>query len=174
MAVIEYARNVLGLKDANSEEANPETDNPVIHVMPNQKEYLKSKQYGGTIRLGAWPCRLAEGSLIKAAYEKFAPERIKNDIVEERHRHRYEFNNDYREKLEKAGLVTSGTSPDGQLCEAVELPSKIHPFFVGTQFHPEYKSRPLAPHPIFTAFVEACLSKAPVKARKYVAVKSRG
>lgn len=148
MMVIEYARNVLGLKDANSEEANPKTTNPVIHIMPNQKEYLASKNYGGTIRLGAWPCKLKENSILAEAYQQ--------ELVMERHRHRYEFNNDYREALEKAGLIVSGTSPDGKLVEAVELSKSSHPFFVATQFHPEYKSRPLAPHPLFVAFLKAC------------------
>lgn len=145
MAVIEYARNVLGLKDANSEEVNPKTKYPVIHVMPDQKEYLEKHQYGGTIRLGAWPCKINEGTLLEKIYG--------DNLVKERHRHRYEFNNEFREKLEKAGMVISGTSPDGKLVEAVEL--KNHPFFVGTQFHPEYKSRPLEPHPIFVEFIKA-------------------
>lgn len=163
MAVIEYARNVLSLSDANSEEANPTTANPVIHVMPDQKEYLAAKNYGGTIRLGAWPCKLEESSILAEAYKKWSPARVvdlKGDkVVNERHRHRYEFNNDYREKLVAAGLVISGTSPDGRLVEAVELPRNVHPFYVGTQFHPEYKSRPLDPHPIFVEFVGACLGR---------------
>ncbi len=164
MAVIEYARDVLGLKDANSEEVNPKTKNPVIHIMPNQKEYMKNKQYGGTIRLGAWPCVLKEGSIIEESYREFGDERIDDkNIVFERHRHRYEFNNEYREKLEKAGLIVSGTSPDGKLVEAVELSRDEHPFFVGTQFHPEYKSRPLSPHPLFCAFMKACIKPAMVK-----------
>lgn len=160
IAVIEYARNILGLKGANSEEVDESTSHPVIHIMPNQKEHLKEKNYGGTIRLGAWPCRLKKGSLLEKAYLTKGPERIKAEngakTVPERHRHRYEVNNDYKENLEKAGLIISGTSPDGKLVEAVELPTKAHPFFVATQFHPEYKSRPLSPHPIFRAFIEAC------------------
>ena len=147
MAVIEYARDVLGLKDANSVEADEKTKNPVIHLMPNQKEYLDKHQYGGTIRLGAWPCKIKKGTLLSKIYGE--------DEVSERHRHRYEVNNEYREQLEKAGMIISGTSPDGELVEAIELAN--HPFFVGTQFHPEYKSRPLAPHPIFIEFVKAAV-----------------
>jgi len=167
-AVIEFARNVLGLDGANSSEVDDKTKYPVVSVMPDQEEYLKKKQYGGTIRLGSWPCKLVAKTKLSEIYKKFgdnknAPwktennkniELNKNDnIVFERHRHRYEVNDKYIEQLEKAGMVISGTSPDGKLVEAVEL--KNHPFFVGTQFHPEYISRPLCPHPIFMAFVEA-------------------
>jgi CTP synthase len=155
MAVIEFARNVLGLKDANSEEADPKTNYPIIHIMPNQKEYLANKQYGGTIRLGAWPCNLTPGTLLADAYKNYSPGRIDNGVVMERHRHRYEFNNEFRRALEEKGMIISGTSPDGQLAEAVELSKELHPFFIGTQFHPEYKSRPLDPHPIFVEFLKA-------------------
>jgi len=154
MAVIEYARNVLGLQKANSEEADAKTKYPVIHVMPDQKEYLKSKNFGGTIRLGAWPCKLEKNSIAQHSYKEHSPDRIEKDIVMERHRHRYEFNDDYREDLQKAGLIISGTSVDGKLVEIVELPKSVHPFFVGTQFHPEYKSRPLDPHPLFVEFIK--------------------
>jgi CTP synthase len=146
MAVIEFARNVLKLKGANSEEADPKTKYPVVHVMPDQKKYLEAHNYGGTIRLGSWPCQIKADTLLSEIYNIRA-------TINERHRHRYEVNNDFREALEKAGMVISGTSPDGKLVEAIEL--KNHPFFVGTQFHPEYKSRPLSPHPIFTAFIKA-------------------
>jgi CTP synthase len=159
MAVIEYARDVLKLADANSAEVNPEAKNPVIHVMPDQEKYLTAHQYGGTIRLGSWPCVVKKGSLLEEAYKNYGKEQNKiegkQNLINERHRHRYEFNNEYREKFEKEGLVISGTSPDGKLVEAVELPRDVHPFFVGTQFHPEYKSRPLSPHPLFVAFVKA-------------------
>lgn len=148
MAVIEFARNVAKLARANSLEADPKTPYPVIHIMPDQAEYLKKKQYGGTIRLGNWPCVLISGTKTAAAYAD-----QKN--IQERHRHRYEFNNVYRKKFENLGLIVSGTSPDGKLVEAVEL--KNHPFFVGVQFHPEYKSTPLTPHPLFAAFIKACL-----------------
>ncbi len=145
MAVIEFARNVLNFDGANSVEVDPKTKYPVIHLMPEQEEYLKKHQYGGTIRLGNWPCKLKKGTKLAEIYDK--------ELVDERHRHRYEFNNDYREQFEKMGLIISGTSPDGKLVEAIEL--KNHPFFVATQFHPEYKSRPLDPHPVFLAFIEA-------------------
>lgn len=156
MAVIEYARNVLGLKQANTLEADAKTPDPVIYIMPEQEKYLKEKNYGGTIRLGSWPCKVSEGSIIEQSYTEYAPDQIVSDVVNERHRHRYEVNNDYKKALSDAGLIFSGTSPDGKLAEAVELPRLAHPFFVGTQFHPEYKSRPLSPHPLFCAFVEAC------------------
>lgn len=152
MAAIEFARNVVGLKDANSEEVNSETKYPIIHVMPHQKEYLDKNQYGGTIRLGNWPCKLKRGSLIQKAYYSHDG---KSNIVQERHRHRYEFNNKFKKQLEAKGMIFSGTSPDGKLVEALELSEEIHPFFVGTQFHPEYKSRPLEPHPLFLSFLEA-------------------
>ncbi|MCK5415982.1 CTP synthase [Candidatus Parcubacteria bacterium] len=156
MAVIEYARNVLGLKDANSEEVNSGTTNPVIHIMPEQKKLLAKKQYGGTIRLGGWPCQIKEGTHFAKAYdEKFILSTDKTKIISERHRHRYEFNNEYREKLEKAGLTIAGTSPNNQIVEAVEITN--HPFFIGVQFHPEYISRPLDPHPLFIEFVKVCL-----------------
>ncbi len=172
MATIEFARNVLKLKNANSTEVDSKTKYPVVHVMPEQAEYLKKKQYGGTIRLGSWPCLLKPGSTLSKIYEKYSinpdspwlTDRNINDtsknkaqLVFERHRHRYEFNNEYREVFEKAGFVISGTSPDGKLVEAIEL--KNHPFFIGTQFHPEYIARPLTPHPIFMAFIQASSKK---------------
>lgn len=147
MAVIEFARNVVGLKKANSMEVNPKTPYPVIHIMPEQEKYLAAHQYGGTIRLGAWPCRLTKGSKMAVAYGQ--------NLISERHRHRYEFNNQYKKQFEEKGLLFSGTSPDGRLVEAIELPG--HPFFVGTQFHPEYKSHPLKPHPLFLNFIKASL-----------------
>jgi len=168
MACIEFARDVLKLKFANTTEADPNTKYPVVHVMPEQAEYIANKQFGGTIRLGSWPCQIKSGTLLEKLYKKYgsddeAPWNQDNglnvaingveNIIYERHRHRYEFNNDFREQFEKAGLTISGTSPDGKLVEAIELPN--HPFFVGTQFHPEYISRPLSPHPIFMAFVKA-------------------
>ena len=149
MAVVEIARDLAKLEGANSAEVNLETKFPVINLMPEQEEYLKKHQYGGTIRLGNWPCKILKNSLLGKIYKK--------SEIEERHRHRYEFNNVFRDQLEKSGLIISGVSPDGKLVEAIEL--KDHPFFVGTQFHPEYKSRPLDPHPIFTEFVKAVVSK---------------
>ena len=142
MAVIEYSRNVLGLKDANSTEMHEETHHPVISIMEDQKNITDK---GGTMRLGAWKCDIATGTLAHQIYEQ--------DQIEERHRHRYEFNNIYKERLEKAGLVCSGINPETGLVEIIEL--KNHPFFVGVQYHPEYKSTVANPHPIFVSFVAA-------------------
>ena len=144
MAVVEFSRNVLGLKDANSAEFSDTTQNPVIHIMEDQK-YIVQK--GGTMRLGAYPCKIRKGTL---AYKIYGQENIS-----ERHRHRYEFNNDYRKQCEENGLILSGTSPDDLLVEIVEL--KNHPFFIGGQFHPEFKSRPDKPAPLFKAFIKAAL-----------------
>ncbi len=154
LATIEFARNVAGLKKANSEEIDPKTPYPVIHLMEHQKEHLAKGHYGGTIRLGAYFCVVKPGTLLAKIYNKG-----KTLTVSERHRHRYEFNNQFKEILEKNGLIIGGTSPDGSLVEAIELPAKVHPFFLGTQFHPEYKSRPLDPHPIFIHFLRACSPK---------------
>lgn len=165
MASIEFARNVLKLKKANTEEAGKNVKDKIIHIMPDQKKYLEKNQYGGTIRLGAWPCKLVKGTKLEKLYRKtdknspwYEPRkdsrlRGNDKVVYERHRHRYEFNNKYKERFTKKGFVFSGTSPDGKLVEAIEL--KDHPFFVGTQFHPEYISRPLSPHPIFVGLIEA-------------------
>lgn len=158
MASIEFARNILKLKGANSQEVNPKTPHPIIHIMPNQKEYLAKKQYGGTIRLGAWECRIKPNTILADAYRR--------TTVFERHRHRYEFNNKYRKMFEKAGMRFSGVSPDNKLIEAIELEQKIHPFFVGVQFHPEYKSRPLSPHPIFLSFIKATIKNQKTKLKK--------
>lgn len=157
MAVIEYARNILQLNKANTTEADPTTQYPVIYIMPEQEKYLQEKNYGGTIRLGAWPCKLKENSIIKSLYEKYAKDELKQGIIYERHRHRYEVNSAYKDQLTQAGLIISGSSPDGNLAEAVELDKKVHPFFVATQYHPEYKSWPLKPHPLFLGLIEAAL-----------------
>ena len=173
MAVVEIARNLAKLNGANSIEVDLKTKYPVIHLMREQEKYLKNHQYGGTIRLGNWPCKINKETLLEKIYNSktsVSPLRKGDNaslfqgrmsegrvgLIQERHRHRYEFNNKFREQLEKVGLVISGTSPDGRLVEAVEL--KGHPFFVGTQFHPEYRSRPLDPHPIFVEFVKRILS----------------
>jgi CTP synthase len=148
---ISYARNVLGLKEANSTEFDANTPDPVIATMQDQIEKIKNKNYGATMRLGAYPCVLKDGTVAAGAYGK--------KEISERHRHRYEVNNSYVEALEKAGLVFSGVSPDGKLMEIAELPKKEHPFYLGTQFHPEFKGRPLAPHPLFTAFVKASINR---------------
>ena len=147
MAVVEYARNVLGLKDANSAEFDSKSKNQVIHIMEEQKQIRKK---GGTMRLGSYPCIIKKGTLAYKVYQK--------ELINERHRHRYEFNNDYKEKLEEAGLKCSGTSPDGTLVEIVELDEKKHPYFIGGQFHPELKSRPDNPSPIFVNLVKAAKS----------------
>lgn len=151
-SVIEFARNVAGLKDANSSEFKKNQEN-VIDLMPDQRGVVDK---GGTMRLGTYPCTISKGSKASAAY--------KSEQISERHRHRYEFNNDFRERLTKAGLKLSGTSPDGRLVEIVELPS--HPWFVGVQFHPELKSRAVTGHPLFVAFVKASLAHAQSKAKK--------
>ncbi|NMB57502.1 CTP synthase [Candidatus Beckwithbacteria bacterium] len=158
MAAIEIARDVLNLKDANTQEANPDTKDPIIHIMPDQKKYLEEKNYGGTIRLGSWPCKIEEGTLVSKLYNQCnrLPE---NQVVAERHRHRYEFNNDYKEIFEKNGVKFCGTSPDGKLVEALELDQKLHPFFIGTQFHPELISRAFDPHPLFLGLIQAALDK---------------
>lgn len=151
MMVIEYARNVLGLKDANTKEVNANSKNIVIDVMESQKEHLKNNSYGGSMRLGGYEAVLKDGSMAKTAYGK--------QKVIERHRHRYEVNPIYVDKLESKGLIFSGKSPKGELMEIAELPKKIHPFFLGTQFHPEFLARPLSPHPLFDAFVKACIKR---------------
>lgn len=142
MAVVEFARDVLKLEDVNSEEFEPECKNPVIHIMTDQKVITKK---GGTMRLGSYPCQIKEGTLAYKIYKQ------KN--INERHRHRFEYNNDYREEMGKAGLTISGTSPDGSLVEIVEI--KDHPFFIAGQFHPEFKSRPDRPAPLFVELVKA-------------------
>ncbi len=146
MATVEFARNVAGLKNANSTEFNRETPHPVIHLMEEQK-YIE--KLGGTMRLGGWDCRLEKNSLASKAYG--------STEIRERHRHRYEFNNDYRERLSRKGLKLAGTTPDNLLIEIVELDEKKHPWFLGCQFHPEFKSRPWQPHPLFREFIKASL-----------------
>src|SRR6187431_66111 len=144
-ACIEYARNVCELKDADSTEFDLETPHPVIFKL---RDLVNVEELGGTMRLGAWPCRLAEGSLVQDVYGGA-------EEISERHRHRYEFNPEYRQRLEREGLVFSGVSPDGKFIEMIELPRESHPWFIGCQFHPEYKSKPLKAHPLFAAFVRA-------------------
>ncbi|KRF06082.1 CTP synthetase [Arthrobacter sp. Soil782] len=155
--VIEYARNVVGLKGASSTEFEPDTDFPVIATMAEQLEIVAGEgDMGGTMRLGLWDASLKEGSVIAKTYGRTE--------VSERHRHRYEVNNEYREKLEAAGLVVSGTTTDGKLVEFVELPASAHPYYVSTQAHPELSSRPTRPHPLFAGLVKAALSRRGVKA----------
>ena len=146
---VEFARNVCGLKKANSEELNPKTPHPVIHIMEEQKKLMKDKKYGATMRLGAYDCKLRKNSLAKKLYGQAK--------ISERHRHRFEFNNDYKKKMEEAGLVASGINPQRNLVEIVELPK--HKFYIGCQFHPEFKSRPLSPHPLFVGLIKASIKK---------------
>ena len=148
-AVIESARNVLKLKGANTTEIDASCKNPVIHLMEGQEDNVEQGTLGGTLRLGTYPCTLKAGTTTRKAYGA--------QQIDERHRHRYEYNNAYREALEKAGLTVSGESPDGTLVEIVEITD--HPFFVGVQFHPEFQSRPLSPHPLFKAFVKAAAKR---------------
>lgn len=151
LAVIEYARNVIGLKDANTTEIDPKSKNPVIDIMNDQKKNIEDKKYGGTMRLGAYKTKLEKNTIAWSAYGE--------DEVWERHRHRYEVNPDYVKKIESSGMVFSGKSPDGKLMEIAELPQSVHPFFLGTQAHPEFKARPLHPHPLFTEFMKAVIGK---------------
>ncbi|GIN20287.1 MAG TPA: CTP synthase [Bacillus bacterium] len=146
LASIEYARNVVGIETANSSEINPTTDHPVIDLLPDQDKIV---DLGGTLRLGLYPCKLKPGTKAHEMYQE--------DSVSERHRHRYEFNNEYRQQMEEAGFVFSGTSPDGKLVEIVEVAD--HPWFVASQFHPEFTSRPTKPQPLFKGFIKAALGK---------------
>ncbi len=156
LAVVEYARNVLGIKNAHSTELDPTTKDPVIYLIKEWFDYRTEKMQvrdetsdmGGTLRLGAYPCVLADNTFAKAAYRE--------DEISERHRHRFEFNNDYRARLEEKGLVISGTSPDNNLVEIVEIAE--HPWFLGCQFHPEFKSKPMKPHPLFSHFIAAAIA----------------
>jgi CTP synthase len=151
LAVVEYARSKAHMRHATTSEIHPESEFCVIDVMPEQKEKIQRGDYGGTMRLGAYPAILKEGSIVHEAYKEV--------LISERHRHRYEVNPEFVEKLENAGLIFSGVSPDKKLMETMELPKDVHSFFVGTQFHPELQSYPLDPHPLFRAFIEAAIAK---------------
>lgn len=151
LAVIEYARNVLGFKDATSREIDPKSKHIIIDIMEGQKENIEKGNLGGSMRLGAYPAVLRKGSIVAKAYG--------SEKVIERHRHRFEVNPEYVDALEEKGLVFSGKSPDGLLMEIAELPASVHPFFVGTQFHPEFEARPLHPHKLFSAFVKAAIAR---------------
>jgi len=158
---IEYARNVAGLAGANTAEIDPNAAHTVIDFMPEQKEKIAKGEYGGTMRLGTYPCALKDNTIAREAYlPRLASGKAGGeDLIHERHRHRYEVNPAYIAKLSDAGLVFSGTSPDGRLMEIAELPKEKHPFMLGVQFHPEFLSRPLSPHPLFMAFIKAAGEK---------------
>jgi len=151
IAAIEFARNVLGIKSATTAEMDPGSKNLIIDVMPEQKEKIAKGDMGNTMRLGAYPAVLTKGTIARKAYGK--------DEIIERHRHRYEVNPEYIQKLENAGLILSGKSPDGRLVEVIELSQKEHPYFVGVQFHPEFTSNPLRPHPLFSGLIKAAKKK---------------
>ena len=157
LAVIAFARDVLGFKDANTVENDKKTKHPVIHLIPSQKELMERRAYGGTMRLGGWEAKVKKGTRAYELYDKYNDFIDKSkDITSERHRHRYEFNDEYTHDFEKAGLIISARSVCENLVEIIELPKSEHPFYFGTQGHPEYKSRPLNPHPVFMGFIEAC------------------
>ena len=151
LMLVEYARNVLKLKGSHTTEIDADTKHPVIDVMPEQKDILAKEDYGGTMRLGVYPADLKKGTIAAKAYG--------TESTEERHRHRYEVNPDYVRQFEEGGVVFSGVSPSGVLMEIAELPKSAHPFMLGTQFHPELQARPLSPHPLFTAFLKACVER---------------
>lgn len=151
LMVVEYARHVAGIKGAHTAEIDPKAEHLVIDFMPEQKAKIAQKEYGGTMRLGSYPAFLQRGTIARKAYG--------SEMISERHRHRYEVNPEYITKLEDAGLIFSGTSPDKRLMEIAELPVEMHPFMLGTQFHPEFLARPLSPHPLFTAFIKAALQR---------------
>lgn len=156
LASVEFARNVVGLNKANSAEVNPETPHPIIHDIPFDATYQKIKGEGASMRLGGYDCVLKPGTLVYSIYDKHDGFKDKRKhLISERHRHRYEFNNEYRSQLESKGFVISGTSPDDFFVEWIELPKSQHPFFIGTQAHPEYKSKPLEPHPVFVEYLKA-------------------
>lgn len=159
LACVAYARDVLGLKEANTAENAPKSKHQVIHLMPAQKEVMKNRAYGGTMRLGGWEAIVKKGTRAFKAYEKYGEINTKTGLTSERHRHRYEFNDKYATDFEKTGFIISARSVVENLTEIIELPEKDHPFYLGTQGHPEYKSRPNKPHPLFVEFVKASISK---------------
>ena len=159
MATIEYARNVLGIEDANSEEVNPKSKNHITHLIEDQEGLVKNQEYEDAIRLGTWPCKIEKNSLTYKLYKMYGNSLYKSlPIVNERHRHRYEFNNKYRDIFERSDLKLVGKDPKGIAVKAVELPQDIHPFFLATQYHPELKSRFLEPHPLFMGLIHAIKS----------------
>lgn len=160
LAAVSFARDVLNLKGANTTENDPKTPHPIIHLMPSQKKCMERRAYGGTMRLGTWQAVVKKGTLSWQIYHQHdAFEDKRKNLISERHRHRFEFNNRYALRFEKRGFVISARSRPENLVEIIELPKKNHPFYLATQGHPEYKSRPLKPHPIFIEFIKACLKK---------------
>ncbi len=156
LAAVEFARNVVELKDAHTSEVKPDCKNPVIHKIPFKEKYQRIKGEGASMRLGAYDCQLKPKTLTYSIYKKHHSFKDKKEnLISERHRHRFEFNNEYRDILQEHGLIISGTSPDDFFVEMIELPKKMHPFFLATQAHPEYKSGPLNPHPIFIEYLKA-------------------
>jgi len=161
LAAVEFARNVVGLEDAHTTEVAPDTTNPIIHDIPFDPHYQQIKGEGASMRLGAYDCILKENTLAHEIYSKHNQFKDESkNLISERHRHRFEFNNDYRQALEEKGFVISGTSPDDFFVEMIELPKETHPFFIATQAHPEYKSKPLKPHGLFVEFLKASEKKA--------------
>ncbi|OGK30173.1 CTP synthase [Candidatus Roizmanbacteria bacterium RIFCSPHIGHO2_02_FULL_43_11] len=159
LAAVAFARDVLGLKKANTEEVDPKSPDPVIHIMPPQKELLGRRAYGGTMRLGAWEAYIKKGTLADSAYKEYLGYlKPGKQLMSERHRHRYEFNDTYAKRFEKAGMTIAARSKIEGLAEIVELPISQHPFYIGIQGHPEYKSRPMRPHPLFLAFIKGCIT----------------
>lgn len=157
LAMVEFARNVIGWSDAHTQEVNPDTKHLVVHMIPEQKRVLENRAYGGTMRLGAWDCIVKPDTIAFDAYKKHGQMiDVKTGLTSERHRHRYECNDAFMPTLEKAGVIVSGRSVKENLVELIEFPKDMHPFFVGTQGHPEYKSTPLAPHALFLEFIQAC------------------
>ncbi len=160
LAVISFARDILNLKDANTTENDKKTKHPVIDIMPAQRKFMKNRAYGGTMRLGAWEAKVSKNTktyLIYTKYNAFVDK--SKSIISERHRHRYEFNNKYLELFKKNGLIISATSVAEGLVEIIELPAHKHPFYIATQGHPEYKSKPNNPHPLFMEFIKSCIQE---------------
>jgi CTP synthase len=156
LAAVAFARDVIGWKDANTEENDTKTEHKVIHFIPSQKEMIARRAYGGTMRLGGWEAYVKKGTQAYELYEKYGGLLDKKvGLTSERHRHRYEFNSEFDKQFEDAGLIIAARSKVESLVEIIELPKEKHPFYLGTQGHPEYKSRPLSPHPIFVGFLEA-------------------
>lgn len=156
LACVAFARNVLNLKDADTQENNKNTKNPIIHLIPSQQKFMDRRAYGGTMRLGAWFAKLRYGTLAYEIYNKDS-DKLSIEKISERHRHRYEFNSKYATDFEKNGMLISAKSLEEDLVEFIELPKKDHPFYLGTQGHPEYKSRPIKPHPVFISFLESTI-----------------